>query len=149
MCSSDLRGKRILDLGCGAGENSVYFTRKGANCVATDISSGMVETALKLAEKYDIQFEGKVINAMNIDFPDHSFDIVYAANILHHVDPKIALKEMHRVVKPGGKVCFWEPLRHNPIINVYRRMATSVRTEDEMPLDINIIKYIEIGRAHV
>lgn len=139
----DIHGKRILDLGCGAGENSAYFARQGADCVATDISPGMVETALKLAEKYGIKLEGRVVNAMNIDFPDNSFDIVYAANILHHVDPKLALKEMHRVVKPGGKVCFWEPLKHNPIINVYRRMATSVRTENEMPLDINIVKFIK------
>ncbi|MFM7441858.1 MAG: class I SAM-dependent methyltransferase, partial [Snowella sp.] len=139
----DIRGKQILDLGCGAGENSVYFTRQGAHCIATDISSGMVKTALKLADKYGVHFEGKVINAMNIDFPDNSFDIVYAANILHHVDPKLALQEMHRVVKVGGQVCFWEPLKHNPIINVYRRLATSVRTEDEMPLDIKIVQFLK------
>ena len=139
----DIRGKRILDLGCGAGENSVYFSRKGAKCVASDISSGMVETALKLAEKYGVKVEGKVVNAMAIDFPDNSFDIIYAANILHHVDPQKALQEMYRVVKRGGKVCFWDPLKHNPIINVYRQMATSVRTEDEMPLDINIVRFLK------
>jgi SAM-dependent methyltransferase len=49
---------------------------------------------------------------------------------------------MHRVLKPGGKACFWDPLRHNPVINVYRRMATEVRTEDEMPLDINLVRYV-------
>ena len=48
---------------------------------------------------------------------------------------------MLRVLKPGGKACFWDPLKHNPIINVYRKIATKVRTEDEHPLDINIIKY--------
>ncbi|NWF59122.1 MAG: methyltransferase domain-containing protein [Fischerella sp.] len=137
----DIQGKRILDLGCGAGENSVYFARKGAHCIASDISSGMVETALKLADKYGVKVDGKVINAMNIDFPDNSFDIVYAANILHHVNPKLALQEMYRVVKPGGKVCFWEPLKHNPIINIYRQIAKDVRTEDEAPLDINIIQF--------
>lgn len=137
----NVRGKRLLDLGCGAGENSVYFARKGADCVATDISSGMVDTALKLAEKYGVSIEGKVINAMEIDFPENSFDIVYAANILHHVNPQLALREMHRVVKPGGKVCFWDPLKHNPIINIYRRIAKDVRTEDETPLDINIVQF--------
>jgi SAM-dependent methyltransferase len=47
---------------------------------------------------------------------------------------------MHRVLKPGGKMCFWDPLRHNPVINVYRRIATEVRTEDETPLHINIVQ---------
>jgi SAM-dependent methyltransferase len=80
---------------------------------------------------------------MSIDFPDNTFDIVYASNLLHHIpDPKLTLQEMHRVLKPGGVACFWDPLKHNPIINVYRRMATEVRTEDEQPLDIKIVDFI-------
>jgi ubiquinone/menaquinone biosynthesis C-methylase UbiE len=139
----DIQNKTILDLGCGAGENSTYFALQGAICTASDVSPGMIEVAIKLAKQYGVEIEGKVIDAMNIDFPDNSFDIVYAANMLHHVDPIRALKEMHRVVKPGGKVCFWEPLRHNPIINIYRSIAKEVRTEDEAPLDIAIVKQIE------
>lgn len=140
----DVRGKRLLDLGCGAGENSVYFGMKGADCVATDYSPGMVEVALKLAEANGVKVEGFTANAMELDFPDESFDIVYASNLLHHLpEPKLAIREMHRVLKPGGKACFWDPLRHNPIINVYRRMATKVRTEDETPLDINIVRFVE------
>lgn len=139
----DVRGKYLLDLGCGAGENSVYFAQLGASCVATDYSPGMVDVAVKLAERNGVQVEGKVINAMEIDFPDNTFDVIYASNLLHHIpDPKLVLQEMHRVLKPGGKACFWDPLRHNPIINVYRRIATKVRTEDETPLDINIVNYI-------
>jgi ubiquinone/menaquinone biosynthesis C-methylase UbiE len=139
----DVRGKFLLDLGCGAGENSVYFANRGANCVASDYSPGMVDVALKLAAANQVQIEGKVINAMAIDFPDNTFDIVYAANLLHHIpDPTQVIREMHRVLKPGGKACFWDPLRHNPVINVYRRMATSVRTEDEMPLDIGIVDFV-------
>lgn len=140
----DIRGKRLLDLGCGAGENSVYFAQKGANCVAADYSPGMVEVALKLAAANGVSIEGHTANAMALDFADNTFDIVYASNLLHHIpDPKIALKEMHRVLKPGGKACFWDPLKHNPVINVYRRIATEVRTDDEMPLDINIIKVVK------
>lgn len=139
----DVRGKYLLDLGCGAGENSVYFAGKGARCVAADYSPGMVEVALQLAQKNGVEVEGRTVNAMALDFSDNTFDIVYAANLLHHIpDPKIALQEMHRVLKPGGKACFWDPLKHNPVINVYRRMATEVRTEDEMPLDIKIVDYV-------
>ena len=137
----DVRGKYLLDLGCGAGENSVYFARQGAKCVAADWSAGMVEVALKLAASHQVEIEGCTANAMALEFPDETFDIVYAANLLHHIpDPKLALKEMHRVLKPGGKVCFWDPLKHNPLINIYRHMATEVRTEDEHPLDINFVQ---------
>ncbi|EKQ69680.1 methylase involved in ubiquinone/menaquinone biosynthesis [Leptolyngbyaceae cyanobacterium JSC-12] len=138
-----VRGKLLLDLGCGAGENSVYFAMKGANCVASDYSPGMVDVALKLAEKNGVHVEGKVINAMNIDYPDNTFDIVYASNLLHHIpEPEITIQEIHRVLKPGGKMCFWDPLKHNPVINVYRRMAKEVRTDNETPLDINIVRYV-------
>ncbi|MEN8807650.1 MAG: class I SAM-dependent methyltransferase [Desulfobacterales bacterium] len=135
----DVRGKYILDLGCGAGENSVYFARKGANCIAADYSPGMVQAALRLAETYDVSISGRIIDAMAIDFPEDTFDIVYAANLLHHVSAAACIREIYRVLKPGGMACIWDPLRHNPIINVYRRIAKGVRTLDERPLDIGII----------
>ena len=140
----DLTDKYLLDLGCGAGENSVYFAKKGARCLATDYSPGMVDVAIDLAEKNGVKIEGKVMDAMALEFPDNTFDFVYASNLLHHLpNPTLAIREMHRVLKPGGKACFWEPLKHNPVINVYRRIATKVRTEDETPLDINIVNFVK------
>ena len=140
----DVKGKTLLDLGCGAGENSVYFALKGARCTATDYSRGMIEKTLSLAAANHVQIDARTMNAMDIEFPADTFDIVYAANLLHHLpDPLAALREMHRVLKPGGKACFWDPLRHNPVINIYRRIATEVRTEDEMPLDIKITNFIK------
>ena len=140
----NIEGKRLLDLGCGAGENSIYFAKKGAHCVAADYSPGMVEVALKLAAANGVIVEGKTVNAMQLDFADDSFDLIYASNLLHHLpEPQTCIREMHRVLRPGGQACFWDPLRHNPAINVYRRIATAVRTEDEMPLHINIVNDVK------
>jgi SAM-dependent methyltransferase len=140
----DARDRLLLDLGCGAGENSVYFALQGAKCVAADYSPAMVELALTLAARNGVEIQGCTTNAIALDFADNTFDIVYAANLLHHLpDPKIALREMHRVVKPGGKVCFWDPLIHNPTINLYRHIARNVRTDDECPLAIEIVDFVE------
>ncbi|NBO31044.1 MAG: class I SAM-dependent methyltransferase [Cyanobacteria bacterium WB6_1B_304] len=145
----NVNGKLLLDLGCGAGENSVYFAKQGAHCIASDYAPGMVEVALKLAKLNGVEVEGKVINAMAIDFPDNTFDVVYAANLLHHIpEPTLVIQEIYRVLKPGGKLCFWDPLIHNPIINVYRRMATKVRTDDETPLNINLLKFVRSHFVH-
>jgi ubiquinone/menaquinone biosynthesis C-methylase UbiE len=140
----DVNGKTLLDLGCGAGENSVYFSLKGARCTATDYSPGMVEKAVKLAAANGVHIEARPMDAMEIEFPANTFDIVYAANVLHHLpDPMRALREIWRVLEPGGKLCFWDPLKHNPVINVYRRVAKDVRSKDERPLDIKITKCVK------
>lgn len=140
----NLEGKYLLDLGCGAGENSVYFAKRGARCVAADYSPGMVEVAMQLAAANQVEIEGKTTNAIALDFPDNTFDFVYASNLLHHIpDPHQVIREMHRVLKPGGKACFWDPLKHNPIINVYRQIATKVRTKDETPLDIHLVNFVK------
>jgi 2-polyprenyl-3-methyl-5-hydroxy-6-metoxy-1,4-benzoquinol methylase len=55
----------------------------------------MVHLAQALAAKYGVSITGKVMNAMAIDAPDETFDVVYAANLLHHIpDPFIAVREM-------------------------------------------------------
>lgn len=135
----ELGGKYLLDLGCGGGESSVYLALRGAHCVASDWSPKMVEAAKKLAEMNQVKIDARIINAMDIDFPNNTFDIVYAANLLHHVDTKKTLKEIHRILKPGGLACTWDPLKYNPIIKIYRRLATNFRTPDEHPLGFQMI----------
>ena len=61
---------------------------------------------------------------------------MYTGNLLHHVDTAIVLDEIKRVLKPGGMFISWDPLAHNPIINIYRQMAAAVRTVDEHPLQM-------------
>ncbi|MFC1769653.1 class I SAM-dependent methyltransferase [Nitrospirota bacterium] len=135
-----LEGKKVLDLGCGLGESSVYLAKQGAIVTATDLSSGMLEATMRLAERYDVSITPIKSTADTIAVPDESFDVVYAANLLHHVDIAETLEEVRRVLKPGGVFASWDPLAHNPVINVYRRMATEVRTEDEHPLTMKDTK---------
>lgn len=139
-----VKDKYILDLGCGAGENSIYFAKQGASCVALDCSPAMLDNVLQLADRYNVQVETVIGEASNLPFSNELFDIVYASNLLHHMNsPEECILEMYRVVKRGGKVCFWDPLKHNPVINIYRNIATKVRSVDEVPLSIDIIKFLE------
>ncbi|MCZ6774478.1 MAG: class I SAM-dependent methyltransferase [Proteobacteria bacterium] len=130
-----LRGRRVLELGAGAGEASVYFALQGAEVTATDLSSGMLEVVKKVASIHGVTVDTAICSADDLSqFGEGSFDIVYAANLLHHVDIEKTLGEVKRVLKPGGTAGFWDPVAHNPVINVYRRMASQVRTEDEHPI---------------
>jgi ubiquinone/menaquinone biosynthesis C-methylase UbiE len=130
----NIKGKKILELGCGAGEASVYFAKKGAEVTAVDISNGMLKVVQKLAKKHNVIVSTIQSSSDNIDLEDETFDIVYAANMLHHVDILKTLKEVSRVLRKKGVLASWDPIAHNPIINIYRRMATDVRTKDEHPI---------------
>jgi SAM-dependent methyltransferase len=131
----DLTGKRVLELGSGAGEGAVYFALQGAHVVATDISVGMLDVVERVAAIHGVTVERQACSAEDLSaLPDASVDLIYGANVLHHVDVTRCLDEVKRVLKYGGMACFWDPVAHNPVINVYRRMANKVRTEDEHPI---------------
>lgn len=139
----EINGKKILELGCGAGEASVYFAKQGGKVTATDISEKMLIVAQKLATKNNVSIETKKVSANELPFGDDEFDIVYAANLLHHVDIGHTASEIKRVLKQGGIFCSWDPVAYNPLINIYRKMATEVRTDDEHPLKLKDLKTIK------
>ena len=139
-----LAGKRLLDLGAGLGESSVYFALQGAHVTTVDLSPQMVETALSLGRKFGVQLEGLVSGAADLDVPAESYDIIYVANTIHHVPNRPALFEkISQALKPGGMFFSYDPLAYNPLINIYRRMATAVRTPDEAPLTAADIRFGE------
>ena len=133
----DVKGKRILELGCGMGEASVYFAKKGADVVATDISDKMLQVVKKVAERHNVTLQTRQCLSDKIDYDSETLDIVYAANLLHHVDIQSTVAEASRVLKKGGIFVSWDPLAYNPLINIYRGMASKVRTEHEHPLKMN------------
>lgn len=64
------------------------------------------------------------------------------------MDIEQTLVEVHRVLRTGGVFVGWDPLAHNPAINVYRRIATDVRTEDEHPLTMSDLKLFRKYFSH-
>src|SRR5262245_52319056 len=134
-----LSGKRIIDVGAGLGESSIYFALKGAKVTCTDLSPAMVSLVSHLAARHGVQVDPVVAAAEDLKVASSEFDIAYVANTIHHVADKHSLfRELRRVLKPGGVFVSIDPIRYNPLINIYRRMATAVRTDDEAPLDFAV-----------
>jgi len=140
----DLTGKRLLDIGCGSGESSVFFAKGGAFVQAVDISREMVDVTRRLAAKYQVNGHLQAVKMAveDMEFAGGTFDLIYGRDVLHHLDLNLAIPEIHRVLKPGGKAVFTEPLSHNPIIAVYRRLNTDLRTPYERPLTYQSIAAI-------
>jgi len=138
----DLRGKTLLDIGCGLGEASVYFALEGACVTASDISPGMCETAGKLAAENGVTIETHVSAVEELGLGERQFDIIYTGNTLHHADIAATLRNILPHLKPSGQFVSWDPVAYNPIINLYRAVATKVRTEDEHPLRLRDIRQI-------
>jgi len=101
MALKKVKGKKILDLGCGDGQASVMFRDRGLDVTGVDISRSIIKRDNK---RYpDMRFV--VMGGENLEFPDSSFDIVHDGGCLHVNEPKTRMKiakEIDRVLKPGG-----------------------------------------------
>ena len=98
------RGLRVLEIGCGLGTDGAQFALAGANYIGVDLTEASVELARKKFELSGLRGEFRVADAENLDFADDSFDLVYSHGVLHHTpDTKQAVREIHRVLKPGGR----------------------------------------------
>jgi SAM-dependent methyltransferase len=131
-----LRDRRALDLGCGQGETSTWLALQGARVDAVDIAPRMIEVAGALAARHGVaeRIRFHVAPGEQLPFTDGSFDVVFGHDVLHHLDLDRARDEIRRVLVPGGRAVFVEPLGHNPIINLFRARSPETRTEDEVPL---------------
>lgn len=139
-------GLRVLDFGCGKGDSSFQFLQAGASVSGIDISQSYIDEAQEHARElgYDIdRCDFSVMDAHNLEFEDCEFDVVYGKGILHHLDLPVALSEINRVLKVGGKAVFLEPLAGNPLLKLLRWMTPKARTEDERPLSRTDLTRIE------
>ena len=131
------RPARVLEYGCGIGSySSRTLAEHGFGSTGIDISPLSVAAAeASAAEEFPgLDLDFRVMNAETLEFPDASFDVVCGNGILHHLDLDRAYGQIARVLEPGGCGVFTEPLGHNPLINLYRRLTPEQRTSDEHPL---------------
>lgn len=105
----------VLDLGCGRGDNAVYFSKKAKKVFGVDIKKWKEWGKLKSKK-----FELIVADARKLPFKDESFDVVFTKDTLHHIKEKEkALKEIKRVTKKGGRIYIVEVNRYNPIAYIH------------------------------
>ncbi|HTZ42957.1 MAG TPA: class I SAM-dependent methyltransferase [Jatrophihabitans sp.] len=109
-----------LELGCGTGFFLLNLKQAGVigDGHVTDLSPGMVEVARRNARALGFEVEGRVADAESIPYPDASFDLVVGHAVLHHIpDVELALREVLRVLKPGGRFVFaGEPTRYGDFV---------------------------------
>ncbi len=127
------RGKRLLEFGCGTGSPETWENRK-AIVTGIDISEEGVKKANQKALEKGLQARYYVMNAEKTNFQNHSFNIIVGSGILHHLNLENVYFELNRLLDKKGSAIFIEPLGHNPIFVLYRKLTPSLRTRDEHPL---------------
>lgn len=137
---------RVLELGCGTGEFTRRVARAGARLMALDLSGDLLARA---RDKIGEAASFVRANAHVLPFPDASFDAVYGCSILHHLDLDIALREVRRVLRVGGRLVFSEPNLVNPqvylIFKVDRLRHRYGGTPDEMAFTRSAISRVLRG----
>lgn len=111
---ADQAGRRVLEIGCGAGGDLLRFARAGARVTGVDLSPHSIALARRRFELVGLPADLRVADAEALPFPDGRFDLVYSWGVLHHTpDTPCALAEAARVLAPGGRACIMLYHRHS------------------------------------
>jgi len=112
---TDWRGRQVLEIGLGEGAESEQLIRRGAIWSGLDLtqeSVDRVEARLQLRGRPYAELQQG--SALNIPWPDDSFDLVFSHGVLHHIpDIQRAQREIHRVLRPGGTLVAMLYARHS------------------------------------
>ena len=123
----DLKGKRVLEVGCGNGRISSLLASKADQLIAIDPDKLKIEEAKARGVGVDFY----VGSGENLDFPDNVFDVIIFTLSLHHQDSEQALKEAKRVFKEGGTILVIEPAVDGEV----EKLLSLLVNEDQAKLD--------------
>ena len=129
----NFNNKIILDLACGTGVNTFDFYKKSRRTIGTDLSSWAIERAKIYFPKVDF----RVMDSGNMDFDDNYFDIVVSTGLIQYlINPEKSVKEVHRILKPGGTVISEVPWSYG-IYNAMpiRRLLTGKYNPNNEPVN--------------
>lgn len=108
------KGKKVLDVGCGNGYVLSKYAAEGSDVFGIDITQAGIDLCRMRFELLGLKGDFQVADAQDIPFPDNTFDCVCSMGVLHHVpDTQKALDEIHRVLKPGGRLIVMFYHRHS------------------------------------
>ncbi len=128
-------GWQVLELGCGTGLFLDQVAESGVSLHGLDLSMDLLaQASRRLGKRVNVHLHCG--DAEQMPFPDACFDAVYGSSVLHHLDLHRALREVHRVLKPGGRLVFAEPNILNPQVALMFHLGLTKRyfgvSPDEM-----------------
>ena len=132
----DIRDQRVLDYGCGDGPDTALLASRGARVEALDLSPDLLQRA---AERIRLDGFADLVafhcgSAHDVPLPDNSVDLVVGHAILHHLDLAEASREVYRVLRPGGRGIFLEPVRDSKLLRAIRPLIP-YRQPDVSPFE--------------
>lgn len=113
--AGDPSGKKIFDLGFGNGQYAIAFSKAGAHVAGLEVNAVLRDIALENVKGAGVQSDLRVYDGTTMPFSDGEFDFAYSISVLEHVsDAAQAMKEVARVLKPGGRFYLALPNRIDP-----------------------------------
>ena len=101
---AETKNLKVLEIGCGLGTDGAQFANAGADYTGVDLTEAAVDLARRRFELTSLPGTFRMADAERLDFADESFDLVYSHGVLHHTpDTAGAIREVHRVLRPGGR----------------------------------------------